>query len=140
LNNSKIIIADDDIDDRDLIERAFRKLGLGDRLHFAIDGEDLMKFLHEKQGNIGASIIFLDLNMPRKDGREALNEIKTSMALKKIPVIIFTTSRSKEDIESAYASGANCFISKSNTFPDLVNMLKQAVDFWFETATLPKVI
>jgi CheY-like chemotaxis protein len=140
LNHSKIIIADDDIDDRDLVERAFSKLGLKDRLHFVVDGEDLMSFLNEQKGTIGSSIIFLDLNMPRKDGREALREIKTNLALKKIPVIVFTTSRSKEDIESSYATGANCFISKSNTFPDLVHMLKNAVDFWFETATLPSVI
>jgi CheY-like chemotaxis protein len=137
---SKIIIADDDIDDRNLIERAFKHIGLSEELHFVEDGEELLSFLNDKDSAMGSPIIFLDLNMPRKDGREALKEIKSDDILKKIPVIIFTTSKSKDDIDSCYATGANCFISKSNTFPELVQMLKNAVDFWLETATLPKLV
>jgi CheY-like chemotaxis protein len=138
--NSKIIIADDDMDDRQLIEKAFESLGLKEHLCFAHDGEDLMDLLQKKKSEMGSSIIFLDLNMPKKDGRQALKEIKNNSSLKKIPVIIFTTSKSKADVEFTYEIGANCFITKPNTFKSLVITLQKIMDFWLETATLPKVI
>lgn len=140
MKHSKIIIADDDIDDRTIIEQAFNQLGHKDMLCFANDGEALMELLNEKKSDSGSSIIFLDLNMPRKDGRQALQEIKNNPGLKKIPVIVFTTSKSREDIEFTYEIGANCYITKPNTFPTLINTLKKIMDFWLETATLPKVI
>ena len=140
MKNSKIIIADDDIDDRTIIESAFTALGHQDLLCFAKDGEDLMDLLNEKKSETGSSIIFLDLNMPRKDGRQALQEIKNNPDLKKIPVIVFTTSKSRADIEFTYEIGANCYITKPNTFPTLIQTLKKVMDFWLETATLPKTI
>ncbi len=138
LAHSKIIIADDDVDDRDLIKRAFSKLGLADNLKFVYDGEDLMTHLNEGNQDLTPSIIFLDLNMPRKDGRQALKEIKDNEEFRKIPVIIFTTSKSNDDIDSTYGLGANCFITKPKSFSELVKTIENVVEFWFQTATLPK--
>jgi two-component system response regulator len=137
---SKIIIADDDIDDRNLIEKGFAELGIKDILWFASDGEDLLRLLNSKKSDVGSSIIFLDLNMPRMDGRQVLKQIKQNNEFKKIPIIIFTTSKSREDVESTYEIGANCFIIKPNTFPNLVKTLKKTIHFWLETATLPSTI
>ena len=138
--NTKIIIADDDIDDRELIQSAFKDIGLEEQLQFAIDGSDLMDLLNKKQKDFCPSIILLDLNMPKKDGRQALKEIKDNITLKTIPVIIFTTSKSREDIECTYEIGANCFITKPRTYSDLVKIIKSVVEFWLETVTLPEVI
>ncbi len=135
MNHPKIVIAEDDFDDQELIKMAFQKIGFKDPLKFVADGQDLMDHLE----NTRPSIIFLDLNMPRKDGRQALKEIKEHNDLKKIPVIIFTTSKSKEDIDKTYASGANCFITKPTTFSDLVDAIRTAMEFWLKTATLPSV-
>lgn len=134
---SKILIADDDFDDRTLIKKAFKELNMENQLQFAADGVALMDMLNEKENEMKPSIIFLDLNMPKKDGRQALREIKDNETLRKIPVIIFTTSQSKDDIDSTYLTGANCFITKPRTFSDLLKTVKNIVDFWFETATLP---
>lgn len=136
LTSTKIIVADDDMDDRALIKKVFEQLGFGECIEFAVDGEELMKNLNEKKKI--PSLIFLDLNMPKKDGRQALEEIKGSEELKKIPVIIFTTSKSNADIEKTYEIGANCFITKPPTFAELVKTIKSVTEFWFNTVTLPQ--
>lgn len=137
-----ILIADDDADDRKLIQKAFKECNMENDLCFVEDGQEVMDFLHntEKRSSKSKSLpdmILLDLNMPRKDGREALKEIKSDPVLKRVPVIVFTTSKSSDDILSTYESGGNCFITKPASFKELLGVVKQINDFWFKTAQLP---
>jgi CheY-like chemotaxis protein len=112
-------------------------------MHWVKDGEELMDYLH-RRGNFAdperspfPGIILLDLNMPRKDGREALKEIKTDPALRKIPIIILTTSKAEEDILRSYDLGVNSFIRKPVQFEDFVEMVKILGRYWFEIVELP---
>lgn len=140
-----ILMADDDEDDRLLAADALRHARIVNPLLCVADGEELMDYLHLR-GQYASpvvaprpGIILLDLNMPRKDGREALKEIKSDAALRSIPVVVFTTSETSEDIERVYAMGANSYISKPVTFEGLVRTLKALGDFWFQAARLPGV-
>ncbi len=137
-----ILLADDDADDRYLLQSAFEDCQLENPLHFVNDGVELMDYLlHEGKyrdtPHANPGLILLDLNMPRKDGREALREIKANPALKSIPVIILTTSKSDEEISSVYTAGANCFITKPVSFEDLMGMVSSLGKFWLETASIP---
>ena len=138
-----ILMADDDEDDRLLTEEAFIESHLANDLHFVKDGEELMQYLL-RQGEYTdpktsprPGIILLDLNMPKKDGREALEEIKTNPDLCRIPVIILTTSKAEEDIIRSYDLGANSFIAKPVTFRRLVEVLKTVGNYWFQIVQLP---
>src|SRR3990172_6175651 len=113
-----ILMADDDADDRYLAQEAFRESCLDNELFFVQDGQDLMDYLH-RQGRYAApasaprpGLILLDLNMPRKDGREALQEIKADPGLHTIPIVVLTTSKAEEDILRTYDLGAAGFITK----------------------------
>jgi CheY-like chemotaxis protein len=135
-------MADDDADDRYLIKSAFEDCQLTNPLHFVEDGVELMDYLL-RQGNYQADahptpgLILLDLNMPKKDGREALREIKSHPLLKSIPVIILTTSKSDEEIVNSYVTGANCFITKPVSFENLTDVVGSIGKFWLETASIP---
>jgi len=137
-----ILMADDDEDDRFLTEEAFIESRLANNLHFVKDGEELMQYLlrqgeyTDPQSSPRPGIILLDLNMPRKDGREALEEIKANPDLCRIPVIILTTSKAEEDIIRSYNLGANSFITKPVTFHRLVEVLKTVGDYWFHIVQL----
>lgn len=137
-----ILIADDDADDRYLLQSAFDDCHLDNPLHFVEDGAELIDYLLH-QGPYHASVhplpglILLDLNMPRKDGREALREIKQHPELKSIPVIILTTSKLDDDINKTYASGANCFITKPVSFENLMDVVQSIDQFWLKTARIP---
>ena len=138
-----ILMADDDEDDRLLTGEAFMEGRLANDLHFVKDGEELMQYLL-RQGEYAdpktsprPGIILLDLNMPRKDGREALEEIKSNPELCRIPVIILTTSKAEEDIIRSYDLGANSFIAKPVTFRRLVEVLKTVGNYWFHIVQLP---
>ena len=107
------------------------------------DGEDLMDYLH-RRGKYAPPVeaprpglILLDLNMPKKDGREALQEIKADPALRHIPIVVLTTSRAEEDILRTYDLGVNSFITKPVTFAGLVDLVKTLTHYWFELVTLP---
>ena len=132
-----ILIAEDDADDRLMIHEAFGEIGLGDKVRFVEDGQELMTRLG---GNVNElpSMIVIDLNMPRKDGREALREIKEAKHLRHIPVVVLTTSKSPEDIRNAYALGANCYITKPVTFESLLSMVQAFHNFWFGIVRLPQ--
>lgn len=139
-----ILMADDDEDDRLLTEEAFTESHLANDLHFVNDGEELMQYLL-RQGEYAdpktsprPGIILLDLNMPRKDGREALAEIKANPELCRIPVIILTTSKAEEDIVRSYDLGANSFIAKPVTFHRLVEVLQTVGNYWFHIVQLPQ--
>ena len=137
-----ILMADDDEDDRLLTEEAFMESHLANDLHFVKDGEELMQYLL-RQGEYAdpktsprPGIILLDLNMPKKDGREALEEIKANPDLCRIPVIILTTSKAEEDIIRSYDLGANSFIAKPVTFRRLVEVLQTVGNYWFHIVQL----
>lgn len=138
-----ILIADDDPDDRAMIKEAFEENLLLNVLYFVEDGEVLMNYLN-RAGKYSDTdvypmpgLILLDLNMPRKDGREALEEIKSSPKLSHIPIIVLTTSKTEEDIIKSYNLGVNCFISKPVKFVDLVQVTKTLGRFWLDIVTLP---
>ncbi len=139
-----ILIADDDIDDRDMLRDALQESRLLNEVRFVQDGEELMAYLNrtgpysdvKKYPTPG--MILLDLNMPRKDGREALKEIKGSETLRQIPVIVLTTSKAEEDIFRSYNLGVNSFITKPVKFSSLVELMKSLGQYWFEIVELPR--
>lgn len=138
-----ILMADDDADDRLLAERALREYRLNNDIRFVEDGEELMDYLY-RRGKYSApgsapvpGLILLDLNMPRKDGREALAEIKRDPVLHSIPVVVLTTSKAEEDIVRAYDLGVNSYITKPVSFQGLVDVMKTLSIYWFEIVKLP---
>lgn len=138
-----ILIADDDEDDRFLAEEALGESRLANNLRFVTDGEDLMDYLkrRDRYAAEGSAprpgLILLDLNMPRKDGREALAEIKADPELRRIPVVILTTSQAEEDIFRTYDLGANSFITKPVSFEGLVRVMRELQKYWIEIVELP---
>ncbi len=139
-----ILIADDDQDDRQMIKEALEESRLINDLHFVTDGEELMNYL-ERRGPYADTakfplpgLILLDLNMPKKDGREALREIKSNSALKQIPVVVLTTSKAEEDIFRTYNLGVNSFVTKPVKFSSLVDVMRTIGQYWFELVELPK--
>lgn len=124
-----ILIAEDDSDDRMLIEEAFIEAGLEMRLKFVEDGQQLMDYLSQGKSDIQfPDIILLDLNMPRKDGRVALKEIRDHEELREIPVIVFTTSKSPDDISYTTRLGIKSFITKPSSFFELVKIAKSILE------------
>jgi CheY-like chemotaxis protein len=137
----KIIVADDDADDRLLISDAFRESKLANPVLFAQDGEELLAILRgNEQWASGRSLpgfILLDLNMPRMDGRTALSHIKSDPYLRRIPVVVLTTSKAEEDVLRTYDLGVNSFITKPVTFEGLVEVVKTLNHYWIEIVQLP---
>ena len=131
-----ILVADDDADDRLMIKDALEESRLTNEIHFVENGEELMKFLLDSK-NQKPGLIFLDLNMPKMDGREALREIKAHPDLKRIPVVVLTTSKAEEDIFKTYNLGVNSFVTKPVTFESLVSVIKEVGRYWFEIVELP---
>lgn len=138
-----ILMADDDQDDCLLVKEAFEENRLPGDLRFVEDGEALMDYLYHR-GKYSEStlwprpdLILLDLNMPRKDGREALREIRSTPDLRAIPVIVLTTSKEEKEVYRSYDLGANSFITKPVTFEELVEIVKLLAKYWFETVKLP---
>jgi CheY-like chemotaxis protein len=138
-----ILMADDDPDDRLFAKEALQESRLANGLHFVEDGEELMDYLSQRGAYAGPAaapppgLILLDLNMPRKDGREALEEIKADPDLRRIPVVVLTTSKAEEDILRSYDLGASSFIIKPVTFESLVDVMKTLARYWFEIVELP---
>jgi two-component system, response regulator len=138
-----ILLAEDDPDDRLLTRRALEKSGLANTVDTVEDGEKLMKYLRHEGEYADAEaaprpgLILLDLNMPRMDGREALKKIKSDSELRRIPVIVLTTSEAEQDILQSYDLGVNAFVTKPVTFDDLTNALQALGEFWFEIVKLP---
>jgi CheY-like chemotaxis protein len=140
-----IIMADDDADDRELAREAFEECRLANEVHFVEDGEELIEYLCRSGKYINMpetplpALILLDLNMPRKDGREALKEIKANPDLRRIPIVVLTTSKAEEDILRTYDLGVNSYITKPVTFESLVETIKVLGKYWFEIVELPPV-
>jgi CheY-like chemotaxis protein len=139
-----ILVADDDADDRLMIKDALSENRLANDLRFVRDGEELMDYLH-RRGDFASpeksprpGLILLDLNMPKKDGREALREIKSHPEFKGIPVVVLTTSKAEEDIYRTYNLGVNSFVTKPVTFEALVEVTRELGRYWFEIVELPQ--
>ncbi|HEX4110188.1 MAG TPA: response regulator [Solirubrobacteraceae bacterium] len=139
-----ILMADDDEDDRTLTLDAMRASRLLNDVRFVGDGEELLEYLrHQGRYAAGSSVaprpgvILLDLNMPRMDGREALAEIKGDPELRRIPVIVLTTSADEQDILRTYDLGVNSFITKPVTFAGLVEVMSGWSRYWFQIVDLP---
>lgn len=142
-NAITILMAEDDPDDRLLAREALEEARLANDIDFVGDGEELMEYLH-RRGRYAPpaeaprpGLILLDLNMPRKDGREALEEIKADPMLRRIPVVVLTTSKAEEDILRSYDLGVNAYITKPVTFESLVGVMRVLGKFWLEIVELP---
>jgi Response regulator containing a CheY-like receiver domain and an HTH DNA-binding domain len=138
-----ILMADDDADDRMLTKDALAESRVLNDLRFVEDGEELMDYL-KRQGKYAGDadapkpgLILLDLNMPKKDGREALREIKADPELRRIPIVVMTTSIAEEDVFKSYDIGASSFITKPITFDRLVELMKALGNYWVEFVELP---
>jgi CheY-like chemotaxis protein len=139
-----ILMADDDEDDRELARDALVDERLAERMRFVEDGQDLLDYLRHTGAYSDAStpsprpsIILLDLNMPRKDGREALAEIKADVSLRRIPVVVLTTSSDEADVEYSYELGASSFITKPVTHAKLTEVMRTVATYWSEVVALP---
>jgi len=137
-----ILIADDDPEDRMLAAEALEESRLVNDVHFVEDGEELLDYLHQR-GKFSdphvaprPGLILLDLNMPRMDGREALAAIKKDPDLKRIPIVVLTTSKAETDIYRSYDLGVNSFIVKPVSFDSLVDVMQVIGRYWFEIVEL----
>lgn len=139
-----ILLADDDEEDRMLASQALEESRVINDLRFVEDGDELLDYLYRRgryedpQSSPRPGLILLDLNMPRRDGREALREIKADAELRRIPVIVLTTSKAEEDIYRTYDLGANSFITKPVQFESLVSIMKEIGRYWIEIVELPR--
>jgi CheY-like chemotaxis protein len=139
-----ILLADDDEEDRELARDALQDSRLANEMKFVVDGQDLLDYLRHEGRWAGPDaeaprpgIILLDLNMPKKDGREALAEIKADASLRWIPVVVLTTSKDEADVLSTYDLGVSSFITKPVTFGGLVEVMRTWTQYWFEIVELP---
>jgi len=138
-----ILMAEDDLDDRLLTKEALAESRLVNDLHFVEDGIELLDYLHQRgayadpQTAPRPGLILLDLNMPRMDGREALAEIKADPDLRRIPIVVLTTSKAEEDILQSYDLGVGGFVTKPVSFDGLVEVVKAIGRYWFQIVELP---
>ena len=137
-----ILIADDDADDRLFMGQALRQNGYTQTVQFVEDGEELMDYLrregpYQEQNAPWPDLLILDLNMPRKNGFQALREIKEDPRLRRLPVVVMTTSTADEDVVKTYNLGVNSFINKPFNFNRLVEMVGALKMYWMETVKLP---
>ena len=139
-----ILMADDDDDDYLLTKKALKDSKLINKFFRVRDGNELIDYLtnkgefEDKSAFPKPGVILLDLNMPKKDGREALKELKNNEDLRDIPVVVFTTSKAEEDIFKTYKLGVNSFITKPVTFENLVQVMSALGKYWFEIVELPQ--
>jgi CheY-like chemotaxis protein len=139
-----VLLAEDDPDDRYLISEALDESRLNIHLYIVEDGDELLDYLN-RRGNYADEVkwpipglILLDLNMPRKDGREALVEIKADPRLRRIPVVVLTTSRAEEDVDRTYETGISGYIQKPVSFTGLLEVMNAIGLYWLQVAKLPK--
>jgi two-component system response regulator len=141
-----VVLAEDDEDDRELINDALLNSGFAVRTRFVGDGRELLDYLRTDRDGGGEvtrdapwpSLILLDLNMPRMDGREALAEIKSDPGLRRIPVVVLTTSNDQEEVGAAYDLGASAFITKPVTYAGLLEAMGTVAKYWSEIVELPR--
>lgn len=135
-----ILLVEDNKADIRLVQEALKNSSLSYQMVAVRDGVAAMAYLHQEGEYATASrpdLIILDLNLPKKDGREVLAEIKTNPGYKRIPVIVLTTSKNEDDIHQSYDLNANCFITKSRNLSQLFTIVRRIEEFWLTTVTLP---
>lgn len=138
-----ILMADDDAEDHLLVRDALRETGLGHDLRVVSDGEELLDYLYRRDkyrtlpNAPRPDLVLLDLNMPKKDGREVLREIKADGKLPRIPIVVLTTSTADDDVGFSYDMGASSYITKPVTFRAWVNLIHTLSKYWFELVKLP---
>lgn len=142
MGKSFILIAEDDADDRYLLKTAFEEKGFQEKIEFVENGVELINFLTAIKvkaggGGVYPGFVMLDLNMPKKDGRQALKEIKQHPDLRKIPVIVFTTTKNENEIQRCYELGANTYIVKPVSFDGLLKVVDDIWTYWLRTASVP---
>jgi CheY-like chemotaxis protein len=136
----ELLLCEDNIGDQRLTTEAFRDSRVCNKLNIVGDGVEALEFLHKEGKYANAptpDLILLDLNMPRKDGREVLAEIKLDEKLRRIPVVILTTSQAEADILKTYNLHANCYVTKPVDLDQFLQMIKSLEDFWFSIVRLP---
>jgi CheY-like chemotaxis protein len=136
-----ILIAEDDADDRFLLQAAFEENGFTDRLHFVENGVEALDYLldicNSSESPALPRFMLLDLNMPKKDGREVLKELKQHPELKKIPVVIFSTTNNEQEMRRCYELGANSYITKPNSFESLLKTVAALRSYWMHSSGVP---
>jgi len=135
-----ILLVEDNLADARLVSEALRETGGGCQLRHVADGVEALAFLRRQGAHNGAArpdLILLDLNLPRKSGREVLAEIKADDTLKRIPVVVLTSSQSDEDVLSVYTLNANCYVPKPADLDRFLEAIRSIEQFWFKTARLP---
>src|ERR1044072_8474795 len=135
-----ILIAEDDADDRFLLQAAFEENGFTDKLHFVENGVEVLDYLQSLADSNATNFprfILLDLNMPKKDGREVLKELKQHTQLKNIPVVIFSTTNNEQEMRRCYELGANSYITKPNNFEHLLKIVANLRGYWMHTSSIP---
>jgi CheY-like chemotaxis protein len=143
MSKQPILIAEDDADDRYLLQTAFSEIGFPDQIDFVENGIEVFTYLDNIYTSSNMEVkalpgfILLDLNMPKKDGREVLKELKQHPVFKKIPVIVFTTTKNEIEIKRCYELGANSYVVKPITFDALLKVVENIRSFWFQTASIP---
>jgi len=136
----QILMVEDNRDDIELTMEALKDAKVGNILKVVKDGEEALAYLRgegQYKGSLRPDLILLDLNMPRKDGREVLKEIKNDPSLRRIPVVILTTSQAEEDIINTYDLHANCYITKPVDFTQFLKVVRSIEDFWLTVVKLP---
>ncbi|WP_369411711.1 response regulator [Longitalea arenae] len=143
MNTQPILIAEDDADDRYLLQTAFTEVGYPEQIDFVENGIEVLNYLDDiyttnnMEEKALPGFILLDLNMPKKDGREVLKELKQHPVFKKIPVIVFTTTKNEVEIKRCYELGANSYVVKPISFDGLLKVVENIRSFWFQTASIP---
>jgi two-component system, chemotaxis family, response regulator Rcp1 len=139
MHSLRILLVEDSPSDVRLVREALKQAPLEVEITLARDGVEAMEQLQKSEAGLvnRPDIILLDLNLPRKNGREVLAEVKASPKLKQIPVLVMTSSKADEDITQAYNLNANCYITKPSDLQDYVDVVNSIENFWFRTATLP---
>ncbi|MBV9611221.1 MAG: response regulator [Acidobacteriaceae bacterium] len=139
MKSLKILLVEDSPSDVRLIREALKETPVPVQITVARDGVEAIEYLHQTEVGLATrpDLMLLDLNLPRKNGREVLAEVKSSPSLKQIPVLIMTSSKSDEDVEQAYSLNANCYIAKPADLNEYQNVVRAIEEFWFMTATLP---
>lgn len=136
----ELLLVEDNPGDVDLTKVALKKCMIANHVAVARDGEEAMAILHRQGEHVGAArpdLVFLDLNMPKKNGMEVLQEIKQDPSLRRIPVVVMTSSKAEEDILRSYDLHANCFVTKPVDLDQFRTVVKSIEDFWFSLVRLP---
>jgi len=136
----QLLLVEDSASDIRLVKEALKETGVPVQMTIMRDGVEALEHLRNVElGFAGRpDIILLDLNLPRKNGREVLSEVKSSPNLKQIPVLVMTSSQSDEDVNQCYALNANCYITKPGDLDNYIDVVRAIEDFWFFTARLPE--